>query len=41
MNKPYVKEYDENGVVTNPINGSYFDYYKNRTERRRKIKFRT
>lgn len=37
MNVPYVKEYDENGVVTNPIRGSYMSEGKNRAERRKSM----
>lgn len=37
MNKPYVKEYDENGIVLNPIVGSYRTKYPNRKERRKSI----
>ena len=34
MNTPYVKEYDENGVVLNPIIGSYKTESANRQNRR-------
>lgn len=34
MNKPYVKQYDKNGVVLNPIIGSYNTKFPNRTNRR-------
>ena len=37
MNVPYVKKYDENGVVTNPIRGSYMSEGKNRAERRQEL----
>lgn len=35
-NKPYVKQYDERGVLTNPINGEYLSLFKNRSQRRGK-----
>ena len=38
MNVPYVKQYDDNGVVTNPIVGSYKSEGKNRSERRKSLK---
>lgn len=34
MNKPYVKECDENGVILNPIIGSYKTKFANRKSRR-------
>lgn len=34
VNTPYVKRYDENGVVTNPINGLYPSLGENRKARR-------
>lgn len=36
MNTSYVKEYDENGVLTNPINGSLKHNFPNRKQRRLK-----
>ena len=33
-NKPYVKEYDKNGNVTNAIKGEYLNYGPNRRTRR-------
>jgi hypothetical protein len=39
MNVPYLKKYDENGVLTNPINGKYANLFQNR-EQRKKQKFR-
>lgn len=37
MNVPYVKKYDENGVVTNPIRGSYLSEGENRAARRKDL----
>jgi len=34
-NKPYVKEYDEEGNLLNPIDGAYLHYGLNRRQRRR------
>lgn len=34
MNVPYVKQFDKNGVVTNPISKGYFNEFQNRKERR-------
>jgi len=34
MNKPYVKQYDKNGKVTNPIIGSIQSEFPNRRSRR-------
>lgn len=34
MNKPYIKSYDENGVVSNPIQGSLISKLPNRKQRR-------
>lgn len=34
MNKPYVKKYDENGVMINPIERVYLSTEPNRAERR-------
>ena len=40
MNIPYVKKYDENGELTNPINGVYVSSFPNRQARaRRKERF--
>ncbi len=36
-NTPYVKQFDENGKVTNPIKGSYLHEFENREERRAKL----
>jgi len=35
MNVSYVKQFDKNGVVTNPIIGSYISEGENRAERRK------
>ena len=35
MNIPYVKQFDENGVITNPIIGKYVNEYENRAERKK------
>jgi len=35
MNTPYVKQYDKNGVLLNPIVGGYYHEFPNRAERRR------
>lgn len=37
MNVPYVKKYDENGRVTNPIKGSLISEFPNRKERREEL----
>jgi hypothetical protein len=37
MNKPYVKQFNENGELVNPIKGIYASVFPNR-ERRRRIK---
>ena len=34
MNKPYVKQFNENGEIANPINGAYLHSFKNREKRR-------
>lgn len=34
MNKPYVKQYDQNGNVTNPIDHFYPNLFRNRKMRR-------
>ncbi len=34
MNKPYVKVYDTEGIITNPIKGSYISKSPNRSQRR-------
>lgn len=34
INVPYVKQFDKNGVVTNPILKGYFNEFQNRKERR-------
>lgn len=34
INVPYVKEYDSNGILINPIKGLYKNEYKNRKQRR-------
>lgn len=36
MNTPYVKQYDVNGVLTNPIEDKYLNSGENRKSRRRK-----
>ena len=36
MNQPYVKEYDENGKLKNPIKKSYPQPFENRIKRREK-----
>lgn len=38
MNLPYVKEYDKDGIVTNPINGSYEHKFQNRSDRKKLLK---
>jgi len=37
MNKPYVKEYNEDGICTNPIKGSYESPFPNRRQRNTKV----
>ncbi len=37
MNEPYIKKYDENGEVANPIKGSLIPNYPNRKERRQHL----
>ncbi len=37
-NKPYIKEYDEEGNLLNPINGSYKTKKINRRTRRKLLK---
>ena len=34
MNTPYVKEYDKNGELLNPINGKYVNEFPNRQQRK-------
>ena len=34
MNTPYVKNYNEKGILTNPIQISYMSFYPNRKTRR-------
>ena len=34
MNKPYVKQYNEKGIITNPLTEDYLNEDKNRRERR-------
>lgn len=34
MNKPYIKIYDADGVLTNPIHGSLISKFPNRQQRR-------
>lgn len=36
MNTPYVKKYDGNDVLTNPINGKYVNEFPNRQQRNSK-----
>ena len=36
-NKPYVKNYDNNGNLTNPIEKSFVPMYPNREERRQNL----
>lgn len=36
MNIPYVKKFNKNGELTNPISGVYKLEFQNRSERRRK-----
>lgn len=36
MNIPYVKQYDDNGVILNPIIGKYVNSFLNRKDRRNK-----
>lgn len=33
-NQPYVKKYDSNGELTNPINRAYVNFFPNRSMRR-------
>jgi hypothetical protein len=37
MNKPYVKEFNKNGELNNPIKGLYLNEFPNRRMRRFKI----
>lgn len=37
MNTPYVKEYDKNGVLKNPIKSAYWSNFENRQQRRKKL----
>lgn len=37
-NKPYVKRYDENGKITNPIKGAYLTNGLNRRQRREPVR---
>lgn len=37
MNKPYVKQFDEQGILLNPIVKSYKSNYPNRKQRRTKF----
>lgn len=36
MNTPYIKHFDENGVLKNPIIGSYLNHFQNRRKRRQR-----
>ena len=36
VNKPYVKMYDKNGAVFNPIISIYIHHFPNRSQRRRR-----
>ncbi len=36
MNQPYVKKYDENGMLTNPIEKVYTNEFQNRSQRRKR-----
>jgi hypothetical protein len=36
MNIPYVKQFDKNGTLLNPIKGSYLNEFPNRSERHKK-----
>jgi len=38
QNIPYVKTFDKNGKLENPIDGFYISPYPNRKQRRSKIK---
>jgi hypothetical protein len=38
MNTPYVKQFDKNGTLLNPIRGIYKNPFPNRRERRQKVK---
>lgn len=34
MNKPYVKQYNEDGTISNPIQGIFVNKFPNRSKRR-------
>lgn len=36
MNQPYIKKYNENGQLMNPIIGAYINHFPNRRKRREK-----
>lgn len=36
-NEPYIKKYDQNGQVSNPIKGNYSTGFPNRIERRQHL----
>lgn len=36
MNKPYIKQYNADGTISNPIVGSYLNEHPNRRQRRYK-----
>jgi len=40
MNKPYVKVFDKNGVLTNPIKGMYIPDEPNRRQRRASLNYK-
>ncbi len=37
MNIPYVKQFDQNGILTNPIEGVYKSDFPNRSKRRKEL----
>ncbi len=37
MNIPYVKQFDQNGILANPIKGSYTSDFPNRSKRRKEL----
>ena len=38
MNKPYVKVYDKDGNLLNPLIGSHYNKYMNRRQRKERLK---
>ena len=37
VNTPYIKEYNKEGILTNPLIGAYRDKYPNRKQRRQHL----